>query len=124
MLSKDGEMTRFRFSFIRVSTGSALSRREGERGHCFQGGQTPYWQLLKLPLCRKGKEHLAVSSRGKLLCLLGRGPWHPPIPHTSGLAGGLTTLSVPTGRSKRVLVPYILVSACLPLFHSKKKKKI
>ena len=30
MLSKDGEMIRFRFSLMRVSTGSALGREEGE----------------------------------------------------------------------------------------------
>lgn len=53
MLSKDGEMTRFRFSFIRVSTGSALSRKEGERGYCFHGGETSDWQLLMLPPLRK-----------------------------------------------------------------------
>lgn len=62
MLSKDGEMTRFRFSFIRVSTGSALSRREEERRYCFQDEETPDWQLLQLRALQREE-----GTRGHLL---------------------------------------------------------
>lgn len=84
MLSNDGEIILFRFSFMRVSTGSALSRREGERGYCLQGEETPDWRLLKLPPLWKEEGTPGHRLQGRAALLLSRGPNSLPTPMLLG----------------------------------------
>lgn len=64
-------MIRFRFSLMRVRTGSALSRKEEEINYSCQGGQQPDEQLT-IVICQQQEEGTPAPSRQRevISCIL------------------------------------------------------